>query len=52
VFGLEALSLYKTAKLSSFIAGKILSAKGFAQDLARNFFSLSVCDLVLSLNVI
>ena len=50
VLGLEGLSLYKTAKSSSLIAGKIFSAKGFAQDLSRNFLSLSVSDKTLSSN--
>ena len=42
VFGRESLSLYKTAYGISSILGKINSAKYFAHDLSRNFFSLSV----------
>ena len=42
VFGRESLSLYRTAYGISLILGKINSAKYFAHDLSRNFFSLSV----------
>ncbi len=42
VFGRESLSLYKTAYENSSIFGKINSAKYFAHDLSRNFFSPSV----------
>lgn len=48
VFGREALSLYNTENTSSLITGKISSAKGLAQDLSRNLFSLSVKLLQLS----
>ena len=43
-----ASSLYRTEKRSSSIAGKISSAKIFAQDFSRAFFSRSVSDIKLS----
>lgn len=39
--GLDALSLYKTENRSSSIAGKISSAKIFAQDFSKAFLSRS-----------
>lgn len=45
---LDALSLYRTEKRSSSIAGKISSAKIFAQDFSRAFFSRSVSAIKLS----
>ena len=48
VLALDALSLYRTEKRSSSIAGKISSAKIFAQDFSRAFFSRSVSDIKLS----
>ena len=46
--GLDALSLYRTAKRSSSIAGKISSAKTFAQDFSNAFLSRSVSVMKLS----
>ena len=43
-----ASSLYRTEKRSSSIAGKISSAKIFAQDFSRAFFSRSVSAIKLS----
>lgn len=50
VLGLEDLSLYKTEKRSSSIAGKISSAKIFAQDFSNAFLSRSVRVIKLSSN--
>ena len=50
VLGLDALSLYKTEKRVSSMAGKISSAKILAQDLSKAFFSRSVKFIRLSFN--
>ena len=47
---LKALSLYKTEKRSSSIAGKISSAKIFAQEFSNAFLSRSVRFIKLSSN--
>ena len=48
VFGLDALSLYKTEKTLSSMAGNISSAKTFAQDFSCNAFVL--CQLIQKKN--
>ena len=50
VFGLDALSLYKTEKRFSSMAGNISSAKTFAQDISYPFCSLAVNPEKLSVN--
>ena len=50
VFGLDALSLYKTEKRFSSMAGNISSAKTFAQDFSNAFCSLAVNPEKLSVN--
>ena len=50
VFGLDALSLNKTEKRFSSMAGNISSAKTFAQDFSNAFCSLAVNPEKLSVN--
>jgi hypothetical protein len=50
VFGLDALSLYRTEKRFSSMAGNISSAKIFAQDFSNAFCSLAVNPEKLSVN--
>lgn len=50
VFGLEALEEYKTENGSSSIAGKISSAKAFAQEYSNAFYSLDVSPFIQFVN--
>ena len=50
VFGLDALSLYKTEKRFSSTAGNISSANTFAHDFSSAFCSLAVNPEKLSVN--